>query len=129
MARSVRTARRPRNTRRWCPRGTTACTLTQRANGTFTVKVHRQPIGEPGYAYLYRSRPFRTAEALLDALKRAEGESAYQSFEQDLDAMLDVVAELDVKLAMQALRLLAHTPWSKWDPDTDTRVLPAFQLD
>jgi hypothetical protein len=92
--------------------------LTRRANGTFTLKLHRQPIGDPGYAYLYRSAPFRTAHALLSAIKAAEPQSAFESFDEDeISDMLTEAESLAPELVADARTLLAQRLWDRWNSD------------
>ena len=102
--------------------------LTRRANGTFTVKMHRRPVGDPGYAYLFRSRPFRTGKALLDALKEAEPQSTYESFDGDMDSLLDAAETLDATLAQEARALLAACDWAEWKSG-QVQSVPMRRLD
>ena len=93
--------------------------LTRRKNGTYTLKMHRHGHDETSCGYQYRSRPFRTAPAFLDALKEAEG-STSGGFEENLESILEEAETLDAALASQARVLLARCPWKEWDPDIES---------
>jgi hypothetical protein len=101
--------------------------LTRRMNGKYTLKVHQGSIAEPWVRFCYRSRPFRTAGAFLDALKEAESES-YSSFELGLESILKQAETLGAALASQARILLARYPWKDWDPVAESYQVTMHNL-
>ena len=84
--------------------------LTRRNDGTYTLKVHGCSIAKPWTMYRYRSRPFRTAGAFLDALKEAEAESCC-SYELGLPSILEEAEAFDSALASEARLLLTARVW------------------
>jgi hypothetical protein len=87
--------------------------LGRRADGSFSLRLRRRGIDDPGTFTLYRSRPFRTAQRLLDELQRGVAAGAGEQLCRDFtpgDAfnMLAELIDFDPTLARDALRILAR---------------------
>jgi hypothetical protein len=86
--------------------------LGRRADGSYSLRLRRRGKDEPYLMTLYRSRPFRTPERLVDEIQRrlpeAVGGNLYRPF--TAKDTLNILAELidfDVKLAKAALHIVA----------------------
>ena len=84
--------------------------LTRRNDGTYTLKVHGVSMAKPWTMYRYRSRPFRTAGAFVDALEEAEAESCC-SYELGLPSILEEAESFAPRLASRARLLLTARVW------------------
>jgi hypothetical protein len=87
--------------------------LGRREDGSFSLRLRRRGIEEPYVWTLYRSRPVRTAQRLLDELQRGvaagAGEQLCRDFTPgDLFNMLAELIDFDPTLARDALRILAR---------------------
>jgi hypothetical protein len=86
--------------------------LGRRKDGSFSLRLRRRGIEEPYVCTLYRSRPFRTPQRLLDELQRGvangAGEQLYRDFTSgDRLNMLAALIDFDPTLARDTLRILA----------------------
>jgi hypothetical protein len=97
--------------------------LGRRSDGSFSLRLRRQGIDDPGVCTLYRSRPFRTAQRFVVEIRHRVAEAFVEHVDRELTRadVLTMVAELidfDQRLARETLVLLAN---EKWEEPVDER--------